>query len=104
MHPLRAVQSGQAQCAILVCGTGIGMSIIANKHRGIRAAHCGDCFSARHTRLHNDANVLCLGARVTGTGLALEILDTFLDTDFLGGRYAQRLEKLAAIEQAEGSK
>ena len=99
--PLRAVQSGEAKQAILICGTGIGMSIIANKHKGIRAAVCTNVFAARHTRLHNNANTMCLGARVTGTGLALELVDVFLGTGFLGGRYQQRLDKLQAIEDSE---
>ena len=83
---------------ILVCGTGIGMSIAANKVTGIRAALCGDCYSAEFTRRHNDANVLTLGARVLGAGLALKIVDTFLDTAFEGGRHARRIAKIADIE------
>ena len=78
----RAVASGECDRGILICGTGIGVSITANKVRGIRAALCGDCFSAEATRQHNDANVLCMGARVVGEGLALKIADTFLDTPF----------------------
>ena len=77
-----AVASGECECGILVCGTGIGVSITANKVPGIRAALCGDCFSAEVTREHNDANVLCMGARVVGEGLALKIADIFLDTPF----------------------
>jgi len=77
-----AVVSGEYELGILICGTGIGMSITANKVQGARAALCGDCFSAEATREHNDANILCLGARVTGDGLALKIVDTFLNTDF----------------------
>ena len=79
---------------ILVCGTGIGMSIAANRHRGVRAALCADTFSARMTRLHNDANVLCLGARTLGVGLALEVADAFLGTSFEGGRHARRVAKI----------
>lgn len=78
----RAVLSGECDRGILICGTGIGVSITANRFPGIRAALCGDCFSAEATRSHNDANVLALGARVTGPGLALKIVDTFLDTPF----------------------
>ena len=99
VHPCLAIQKGEAEKTILICVTGIGMSIIANKHDGIRAALCAEPFSAKHTRMHNDANLLCLGARVTGSGLALEIVDVFLNTAFLGGDYARRLEKLAAIER-----
>ncbi len=97
----RAILAGECDRGILVCGTGIGMSLAANTFSGIRAAVCGDCFSAKYTRMHNDANVLCLGERVTGEGLALEILDIFLDTAFEGGRHARRLEKLAALERGE---
>lgn len=94
-----AVKSGECDCGILICGTGIGMSIAANKIKGIRAAHCTDTFSARFTRLHNDANVLCMGARITGPGLALDIVDLFLETGFEGGRHSNRLEKIAQIEK-----
>lgn len=95
----RAVLSGEAQFAILICGTGIGMSIAANKINGIRAALCGDCFSAKYTRLHNDANVLCLGGRVTGPGLAAEIVDLFLAGTYEGGRHDNRLAKIRALEE-----
>ena len=78
----REILEGKCDKGILICGTGIGISIAANKIKGIRAALCGDCFSAQATREHNDANVLALGARVTGTGLALKIVDTFLHTKF----------------------
>lgn len=93
------VQKGEADLAILVCGTGIGMSIAANKMTGIRAALCGDTFSAHFTRAHNDANVLCLGARVTGPGLAEFIVDAFLDGSYEGGRHQRRLDKIEAIEK-----
>ena len=87
---------------ILVCGTGIGMSMAANKHRGIRAAVCCDTFSARFTRLHNNANVLCMGARVIGYGLAKDITDLFLSTEFeAGGRHEARVDMITAIEQSE---
>ena len=77
---------------ILVCGTGIGMSITANRFDGIRASHCTDTFTARMTRMHNDSNVLCLGERITGTGLALDIVDIWLKTEFEGGRHKTRIE------------
>ena len=94
----RAIVAGEYDRGILICGTGIGMSMSANKVTGIRAALCGDCFSAEFTRRHNDANVLTLGARVLGAGLALKIVDTFLDTAFEGGRHARRIAKIADIE------
>ena len=78
----KAVASGECERGIVICGTGIGVSITANKIKGIRCALCGDCFSAQATREHNDANMLALGARVTGSGLALKIVDIFLDTPF----------------------
>lgn len=93
-----AVADKSAERGILICGTGIGMSMAANRIKGIRAALCGDCYSARLTRLHNDANVLCMGARVIGAGLALQIVDEFLDTGFEGGRHAKRVEKIMKLE------
>jgi ribose 5-phosphate isomerase B len=95
----RAVAGGESDRGILICGTGIGMSIVANKVPGIRAALCSEPFSARMSRLHNDANVLVLGGRVTGRNLAEEIVATWLDTPFEGGRHARRLEKITAIEE-----
>ena len=92
------VRSGKADLGILVCGTGIGMSIAANKHSGIRAAACENTFSARMTRLHNDANVLCLGERVVGYGLACDMVDLFVDTEFLGGRHQVRVDALNALD------
>jgi len=89
-----AIQSGESELGILICGTGIGMSIAANKHKGIRAACCTDTFSARFTRMHNDANVLCLGARVLGAGLALDLVDLYLTTPFEGGRHSKRVAML----------
>ena len=83
---------------ILVCGTGIGMSMAANKHKGIRAAVCSDTFSAKMTRRHNDANVLCLGARVIGSCLAEDIVDIFLENEFEGGRHQIRVDMMAEIE------
>ena len=94
----RAVASGECERGIVVCGTGIGISIAANKVRGIRCALCGDCYSAEMARAHNNANMLALGARVLGEGLALKIVDTFLDTGFEGGRHARRVAKIMAIE------
>ena len=94
-----ALQAGEAGCGILVCGTGVGMSMAANKHKGIRAALCSDTFSARMTRMHNDANVLCLGARVVGGGLAFDIADIFLTTAFEGGRHTRRVDMLNALDE-----
>jgi ribose 5-phosphate isomerase B len=94
----RAVVSGECDLGIIICGTGIGISIAANKVKGARAALCGDCYSAEMARAHNNANLLALGARVLGTGLALKIVDTFLDTDFLGGRHARRVGMFKDIE------
>ena len=94
----RSLQSGEADLGILCCGTGIGMSMAANKHKGIRAACCSDTFSARFTRMHNNANVLCLGGRVVGAGLALDIVELFLHTDFLGERHARRVQMIADLE------
>lgn len=79
---------------ILVCGTGIGMSIAANRYKGVRASHCTDTFTARMTRMHNDSNILCLGERITGAGLALDIVDIWLKTEFEGGRHTRRVEML----------
>jgi ribose 5-phosphate isomerase B len=93
----RAVADGRCRLGILVCGTGIGMSMAANKVKGVRAAVCGDYYSAKYTRLHNDANVICLGARVLGAPLALELLDVFLSTPFDGERHAARVEKINRI-------
>ena len=83
---------------ILICGTGIGMSMCANKHHGIRAALCSDTFSARMTRCHNDANLLCMGARVIGSCLALDIVDAFLGAEFEGGRHKVRVDMMMEIE------
>ena len=87
----KEINDGNAQLGILICGTGIGMSMAANKVKGIRAALCSDYFSAKFTRAHNDANVICLGARVTGEGLALELIDIFLNTPFEGGKHLRRI-------------
>ena len=95
------VQEGVTELGILVCGTGIGMSMAANKHRGIRAAACSDTFSARLTRMHNDANVLCFGERVVGMGLACDLVDAFIDTDFEGGKHQRRVDMIMAIEKEQ---
>ena len=79
---------------ILICGTGIGVSIAANRFEGIRASHCTDTFTARMTRMHNDSNILCLGQRVTGVGLALDIVDIWLKTEFEGGRHQKRIDMI----------
>ena len=93
----RAVAEGECDRGILICGTGIGVSITANKVPGIRAALCGDCFSASATRAHNDANILAMGARVVGEGLALMIVDTFLDTPFSGDE--RHIRRISMIEE-----
>lgn len=92
------ILKGEANLGILVCGTGIGMSIAANKHKGIRAAACSEHFSAKYTRLHNNSNVLCLGGRVIGVGTAIELTDLFVDTEFEGGRHQKRVDKITEIE------
>lgn len=92
------IQKGEADMGILICGTGIGMSLVANKHKGIRAACCSDTFSARLTRQHNDANVLCLGARVVGMGLALDLVDEFINAEFESGKHATRVDMITAVE------
>lgn len=91
------VSSKKHEKALLFCGTGIGISMAANKVSGIRAAVCSDCFSAKYTRLHNDANILCLGGRVVGVGLAIEIVDIFLSTPFEGGRHQNRIDLIEKI-------
>ena len=94
-----SVASGEFDFGILICGTGIGMSIVANKVKGIRCGHCHDVFSAKMTRLHNNANVLALGERVVGAGLAIMIIDTFLNTEFSGDeRHQRRVEKIIQTE------
>ena len=98
------IQDGEADQGILLCGTGIGMSMAANKHLGIRAAACSEPYSAKFTRLHNNANVLCMGARVVGAGLAQEILEAFLFTEFEGGRHQRRVDMITEIEQTESGK
>lgn len=92
------ITSGNCEKGILICGTGIGMSIAANKIKGIRAALCADSFSTKYTRLHNDANVMCMGARTLGPGLANELAEIFLTTEFEGGRHQRRVDLITALE------
>lgn len=95
----KRVASGEFEKGILICGTGIGISISANKIKGIRAALCGDVYSAKMTRKHNDANILCMGGRVIGRELAFMIVDTFLNTEFEGGRHQRRIDKIHNLEK-----
>jgi ribose 5-phosphate isomerase B len=95
----REVLTDEANLGIFCCGTGIGISIAANKVRGIRAAACSDLFSATYTRKHNNANVLCLGGRVVGPGLALMMVDAFISTSFEGDRHQRRVDKIRNIEE-----
>lgn len=90
----RAIEGGEVERAILVCGTGVGMSIAANRHAAVRAVVCSEPLSARMSRQHNDANVLCLGARVVGTGTAVDIVEAFMSVRFEGGRHAGRVTKI----------
>jgi len=96
-----AVANGRFNQGILICGTGIGMSMVANKVPGIRAAICHNTFSARRAREHNNANVLCIGGRIVGEGVVREVINTYLGAEFIGGRHARRLEKLHAREQRD---
>lgn len=98
----RAVRDRQVEAGILVCGTGIGMSIVANKYRGVRAALCTSEFEARMSRAHNDANVLCMGERVVGPGLGRAIAEVFVSTPFEGGRHERRIKKIADAEAESG--
>ena len=93
-----AVADGECEKGILICGTGIGMSMAANKHKGIRAACCENTFSARMTRMHNDANVLCLGARVLGIEVAHDMIDLFITTEFEGGRHQNRVDMINELD------
>lgn len=97
----KAVASGACDKGVVVCGTGIGVSITANKVNGVRCALCHDVFSAKATRAHNDSNMIAMGQRVIGEGLALEILKAWLSTEFEGGRHIQRIEKMMAYEGEE---
>ena len=94
----RAVVAGECDKALLFCGTGVGISMSANKIRGIRACCCSDAFSAKYTRRHNDANALCMGGRVVGPGLGIYLVDLFLNTPFEGGRHQRRIDKMMALE------
>ena len=94
----RAVVAGECDKALLFCGTGVGISMSANKVRGIRACCCSDAFSAEYTRRHNDANALCMGGRVVGPGLGVYLVDLFLNTPFEGGRHQCRIDKVMALE------
>ncbi|MBQ7109125.1 MAG: ribose 5-phosphate isomerase B [Clostridia bacterium] len=96
-----AVRDEAFDCGILICGTGIGMSIAANKVRGIRAAHVTDTYSAKMAKQHNDAHIICLGERITGPDLAIDIVDSFLAQEHLGDRHARRVEKIMAIEKSQ---
>ena len=93
-----AVACGKCDRGIVICSTGIGISIAANKVKGIRCAHCHDTYSAKYTRLHNDANMLAFGQKIIGEGLMLEIVELFLNTEFEGGRHQRRVDKISAIE------
>ena len=95
----KSVAEKENELGILVCGTGIGMSLAANKVKGIRAAAVSEHFSAKYTRLHNNSNILCLGGRVIGVGTALELADIFVDTQFEGGRHQRRIDMISAIEE-----
>lgn len=98
------IQDGSHARGILICGTGIGMSMAANKHHGIRAACCSEPYSAELTRRHNDANVLCFGARVVGLGTAFTLVDTFIETEYEGGRHQRRVDLVNQIEKDESAK
>ena len=93
-----AVADKDADLGVLICGTGIGMSIAANKVKGIRAAAVSDCFTAQATREHNDSNIICLGERIVGPGLAMRIVDTWLEASFQGGRHQTRVDMIAELE------
>ena len=93
-----AVKDKEADLGVLVCGTGIGMSIAANKVKGIRAAAVSDCFTAQATRQHNDSNIICLGERIVGPGLAMRIVDTWLEASFQGGRHQTRVDMICDLE------
>lgn len=97
-----AIAAGRCDLGLLTCSSGVGMSITANKVPGVRAALCHDVFSARRAREHTDANVLCLGAWCIGQGVAKEVLETFLEGKFQGGRHARRLEKVRALDESRG--
>ena len=97
----RAVAAGEVDRGIAICGTGVGMSIFCNKVNGVRCVHCSEPFSAEYGRRHNDANVVAFGARVIGMGVAKQIVDVFLTTEFEGGRHQRRVDKIKAIEEEQ---
>lgn len=97
----RLVQSGECTFGVVLCGTGVGVSLVCNKMKGIRCALCGDCYTAKMTRAHNDANMIAIGARVVGTELAKMILEHFLQTDFEDGRHRRRVDMIQRIENSE---
>lgn len=97
-----AVASGKCEKGIVICSTGIGVSIVTNKVPGVRCAHCHDTYCAEFTRLHNNANMLALGEKVVGAGYALKIVETFLNTEFEGGRHERRVNKISDIEKKYG--
>ena len=97
----RAVGAGECDLGVLICGTGVGISLAANRCKGVRAAACSDTYTAELCRRHNDANVIAFGARVVGEGLALAIVDSFLDAKFEGGRHAKRVGMIEAIQKEE---
>lgn len=96
-----AIVQGEADCGMLICGTGVGISIAANKVRGIRAVVCSEPYTAKHSKQHNNSNILAFGARVVGAELAKMIVDAWLDAEFLGGRYQQRVDMITAIEEKQ---
>lgn len=98
----RAVAEGRADCGILICGTGVGISIAANKVKGIRAAVCSDATTARLVKEHNNANIIAFGARIVGEELAKDIVKAYLTAEFLGGRHAKRIAMITEIESREG--
>jgi ribose 5-phosphate isomerase B len=100
----KAVASGEVDCAVLTCGTGIGISLAANKVHGIRAAVCSEPYSARMTKMHNNANIICFGARVVGVEMAKMIVDEWLNTKYEGGRHQRRVDMITEIEQTQNLK
>lgn len=100
----KLIQNGECELGILICSTGVGISIAANKYRGIRCALCGNTYAARYTRMHNNANVLALGALVTAPGLAMDIVDAFLNAEFEGGRHQRRVSQIEQIEIEESQR
>lgn len=96
-----AVASGECDLGVLICGTGIGISLTANKVKGIRAAVCSESYSAKMTRMHNNANIIAFGARVVGQATAEEIVDAFLEAEYEGGRHARRVDMITAVENGE---